>query len=249
MGANYSEQLVEAQRWLSEADKTHPNHYLVLQLLGMVYSEPRQSHRDLSLAEQYFDRAVRANPFDYSGHELLADLRLRRVATRGVDPLNRSTIEQGLKEARAAVDLRETSGTAHLLWAEALAMLLEIERDQAVRLDLRATLVRHADQADRFLSHPFGSPDPDLSWILLISDIQQTRDNPAGQPSSSGFQNVKGNLLKKADNLIADCARLEDRWVNNHRVFHIKELNRNAKDLRDQIQHASTGKEIAIRFW
>ena len=110
----FDRRLDEAAKDLSKADAAHPNHYLVLQLLGLVYSEPRRERMDLGVAEQYFERANIANPSDYYGHELLAGIILRRVANRTVDLASRATIEKGRAEAQKAIDQRETSGAPHI---------------------------------------------------------------------------------------------------------------------------------------
>jgi hypothetical protein len=216
-----------------------------------VYSEPRRRDNDLSLAEQYFERATRANPLDYYGHELLAGLLLRRVAVRGVDLGSRATIEQGLAEAQKAVDLRESSGTAHLLWAQSLTMLLEIERDRAKRRELRSALVQHIDQADRFLSHAFNRPDPNLTWVRVVNAVRQFGDEPADSKTTQTFAKSKDDLEKMIDELIGDCNRLEERWVASQRVFQVKRLNERAKNLREQIKNATpaTWRDIDIRFW
>jgi len=252
LGETLDAQLNEAARRLGEADAQHPNHYLVLQLLGLVYSEPRRA-KDLTIAEQYFERAIRANPFDHYGHELLADILLRRVATRGVDLASRETIEKGLAEAQQAILQRETSGAAHLLRAELLVMLLEIERDGTKRRELRTALAQHMDQAARFLPQAFGRPDPDLTWVRAVVATRQLGEEDGKSPGTKlhGFDSKKKDLEKMVDELINDCARLEERWVAQQRVFRIKNLDERARRLRNEIRNATltNWREIDIRFW
>ena len=252
LGETFDVQLNEAARQLSQADAEHPNHYLVLQLLGLVYSEPRRA-RDLSIAEQYFERAIGANPFDPYGHELLADILLRRVAARGVDLASRGTIEKGLAEAEQAILQRETSGAAHLLRAELLTMLLEIERDGTKRRELRAALSQHIDQAARFLPQAFGRPDPDLTWVRAVAATRQLGEEDGKSPTTKphGFDSKKKDLEKMVDDLIRDCSTLEERWVAQQRVFHIRNLHERARLLRDQIGNATSTnwRDIEIRFW
>jgi tetratricopeptide (TPR) repeat protein len=252
LGETLDAQLNEAARQLSKADAEHPNHYLVLQLLGLVYSEPRRA-KDLSIAEQYFERANRANPFDHNGHELLADILLRRVATRGIDLASRGTIEKGLAEAQEAVLQRETSGAAHLLRAELLLMLLEIERDGTKRREFRAALAQHMDQAARFLPQAFGRPDPDLTWVRVVAATRQLGEEDGKSPATKlhGFDSKRKDLEKMVDELINDCAKLEERWVAQQRVFHIKNLDERARRLRNEIRNATftNWRDIEIRFW
>lgn len=245
LGETFDAQMNQAVRQLSQADADHPNHYLVLQLLGLVYSEPRRA-KDLSIAEQYFERAIRANPFDHYGHELLADILLRRVAARGVDLASRGTIEKGIAEAQEAINQRETSGNAHLLRAELLTMLLEIERDPTKRRELRAALSQNIDQAARFLPQAFGRPDPDLTWVRVVAATRQL-----GEQEPHGFASKRNDLEKMLDGLLRDCAKLEDRWVAQQRVFHIRNLDERAKRLRDEIRNATlqNWRDIEIRFW
>jgi tetratricopeptide (TPR) repeat protein len=250
LGQTFDARLNDAARQLSQADAEHPNHYLVLQLLGLVYSEPRRA-KDLSIAEQYFGRAIRANPFDHYGHELLADILLRRVATRGVDMGSRGTIEKSLEEAEQAIHERETSGTAHLLRAESLIMLLEIERDGTKRRELRSVLAQHIDQAARFLPQAFGRPDPDLTWLRVVAATRQLGEEDGKSPKPPGFEPKKKELEQMVDDLIHDCTILEERWVAQERVFRVKNLDERAKGLRNEIRNATltNWREIDIRFW
>ena len=202
----------------------------------------------MSLAEQYFGRAVRANPFDPYGHELLANLLFRRVASRGLDLGSRPTIEHGLDEAKKAVTLRESSGTAHLLWAQFLRMLLEIERDSNNRRELSAALRQQLDQAERFLPEAFKMPDLDLTWMKLVSAIRQWNDDP---DKVRHFNKSKQDSEKMVSELITDCQRLEGRWVASQRVFHIRSLDERARNVQKQIENATpaTWQDIDIRFW
>jgi len=251
-GGTLDAQLNEAAHRLSDADAEHPNHYLVLQLLGLVYSEPRRA-KELTIAEQYFERAIHANPFDHYGHELLADILFRRVATRGVDLASRDNIERGISEAQKAILERESSGIAHLLRAELLVMLLEIERDGTKRRELRATLAQHMDQAERFLPRAFGRPDPDLTWVRILSATRELGEQDGRTVSTKphGFEAKKKDLEKMTDELISDCTKLEERWVAQQRVFHVKSLDERARRLREEIRSATATnwREIEIRFW
>ena len=255
-GKTFDARLDEAGRALQKADAAHPNHYLVLQLLGLVYSEPRREGTDLSIAEQYFSRAISANPSDYYGHELLAGLLLRRVANIGIDLPTRPTIEKGLDEARNAVLLRDASGDAHLLRAQFQTILLELERNEARRQELRAALLQYIDQADRFLPRPFGRPDVDLTWVRIAAATRSLGDEAeAAPPSQNGgedqrkrFSQSKLQLEKLIAQLIADCELLEARWVAHQRVFHVKNLHQRALRLREEIDKATLENWRAIQL-
>lgn len=250
-GGTLDAKLEEATRRLSEADAQHPNHYMVLELLGLVYSEPRRA-KDLTIAEQYFERAIRANPFDHYGHELLADVLMRRVATRGTDMSSRDTIEEGLKQAQDAIREHETSGVAHLLRSELLLMLLEIERDKTRRGEIRTSLAQHIEQAERFLPRAFGRPDPDLSWVKVIAATRQLGESDPSSAAhrANGFESKKRDLEHALDELVQDCGTLEVRWVAQQRVFRVKNLEERATRLRDEVRGATRDnwREIAIRF-
>jgi hypothetical protein len=218
----------------------------------MVYSEPRRV-KEPSIAEQYFERAIRANPFDHYGHELLADILRRRIATRGVDLASRPTIERGISEAQKAIEERETSGEGHLLRAELLTMLLEIERDAAKRREYRAALSDDIDQAARFLPKAFQKQDPDLTWVQAVDAARRLGEDDgraaAGRPH--GFDAKKRDLETTLDNLLAHCANLERRWVNQQRVYHIQDLEQKATLLKGQVEHATPNnwRDIIVRFW
>lgn len=246
-GQKFESELYEAAKHLSEADAAHPNHYLVLQLLGLVYSEPRQGTTDLSIAEQYFERAIRANPFDHYGHELLAALLLRRAANRGVDLMSRSTIEKGAAQAQQAITQRDTSGEAHLLRAESSTMLLEIERDEAKRRDLETALTQSIEQAARFLPQAFGHEDPDLTWVRAVAAARQSKDGRESQ-NAQRFQKSKDDALRNLHNLSAACKILEARWMNQQRLLHIRDLDNRANRLKDEIVKATAANWRGIRI-
>ncbi len=248
-GTPFETRLQQATNELSKADAEHPNHYFVLELLGLVNSEPRRA-TDLSVAEQYFERAIRANPFDYYGHELLADVLRRRVGNRGVDLASRATIEKAAAEAQQAIDQRETSGTAHLLRAEILLMLIEIERDGTKRSELRTALTQNVDQAARFLPQAFGRPDPDLTWVRIVAATRQLGEVDGGRARAPAFDSKKRELEIRLTQLINDCATLEERWVAQQRVSHIKDLDQRARGLREEIRNVSLAnwRDLEIRF-
>jgi hypothetical protein len=249
-GETFDRRLDEAGKALRKADAAHPNHYLVLQLLGLVYSEPRREGMYPNIAEQYFERAIRANPSDYYGHELLAGILLRRVGNVGIDLGSRVTIEKGLAEADTAVRQREVSGGAHLLRAQFQMMLLEIERNEPRRRELRAGLEQYIDQADRFLPRPFNRPDVDLTWVRVAAATRrlgedaealqaQGKDDGLQQRKLQRFRRSKEELAAKVNELIADCNRLEERWVASQRVFQIKNLGQRARRLNEEIDRAT----------
>lgn len=263
-GETFEERLEEAARALRRADAAHPNHYLVLQLLGLVHSEPRREGRYLSIAEQYFERATRANPADYYGHELLGGLLLDRVVNRGVDLAvdSRATIEKGLAEARVAIVQREISGAAHLLGAQFQTLLLEIERDETRRRELRTGLEQHLNQAGRFLPQAFGRPDADLTWLRIVTATRrlgeaaeeinspQARPDELQQKKLQRFSKSKEELVRMADELIRDCDTLKERWVAQQRVFHVTGLQAKARHVRDEITGATleNWRQIQIPF-
>jgi hypothetical protein len=60
----------------------------------------------------------------------------------------------------------------------------------------------------------------------------------------------KDELAAKVDELIADCDRLEERWVASQRVFQIKSLGQRARRLSEEIPKATleNWREIQIAF-
>jgi hypothetical protein len=261
-GETFDTRLQIANRELSKADAAHPNHYLVLQLLGLVHSEPRYEDKYLNIAEQYFQRAIRANHSDHFGHELLAGLLKRRVANRGVDLASSKTIQAGLKQAETAIHQREISGRAHLLRAEFQTMLLEIERDPGKRQQLKMDLKRYINQADRFLPRAFGRPHPDLTWIRIVAATRSLGEaaeskqpltmeaNELEQLKLQRFDESKNRLKNEIDQLIEDCNRLQRRWVAHQRVYLIKSLADSARRLRIELSNATLAnwQEIQIPF-
>lgn len=261
-GQAYEKLLGKAAMELRKAEAAHPNHYQVLQFLGLVYSEPRRKDGNLSIAEQYFERAILANPSDYYGHALLAGILLRRVANMGLGMASRATIERGLAEVEAAVLRREISANTQLLRAHFLIMLLEIERDKIKRRDLRVNLEQSINQAARFLPHAFGRPDVDLTWVRIVADTRRLGKEPEAitppqnrtvdlkQQKQSRFLKSKQKLMKLTDELIKDCSTLEKRWVAHQRIVHIKKLGQRVRKLREEIENATleNWREIQVEF-
>ena len=243
-GETFDTRVELASRELRAADAAHPNHYTVLQMLGLVYSEPRRQNLSLNIAEQYFERAIRANPSDYYGHELLSGLLLRRVASIGVDLASREIMERGLSEADRAIQLREISGPSQLLRAQFQTMLLEIERNEPKRREIRLLLDQHIDQAERFLPRAFGRPDVDLTWVRVVAATRRLGEAP------ETFSQSKQQLVTLVKALIADCELLEERWVAEQRLFQVRNLHERAKRLQTAINSASleNWRDIPILF-
>ena len=259
-GEAFANRLDIAAHELRDAEAAHPNHYLVLQLLGLVYSEPRYEKRDLNIAEQYLERAIEVNPSDYFGHELFAGLLKRRIADRGVDLASWEAIKAGLAQAQKAIDLRERSGTAHLLRAEFQAMLVEIERDPAKLQQLQADLQRYMDQAERFLPRAFGRPNPDLNWVRIVAATRQLGEKAESTTSAVAtggdpdlerqkrFGESKDELRAMIDELVEDCRQVEQRWVAQQRVFYVRQLRERAERLGIELENATPANWRSIRI-
>lgn len=249
--ATFEALLENAKKELRKADARHPNHYAVLQLLGLVYSDPRDKEADLSVAEQYFERAIRANPFDYGGHELLASILLRRVANRGIEWGSQETIKKGLKEAEEAIWLRDFSYTAHLRHAEFQAMLLVLETNAANRRALHEQLEQYRKQAERFAPRVFKQNDPDLTWVEVVSDTRGLGDAAEGlkgdpEQKNQHFKKSKDALIRKiTENLIRDCGWWEQHWVPHQRVVEITKLRQRAQRLQKEI----ADKNVTLENW
>ncbi len=261
-GEAFATRLNIAAHALRDAEAAHPNHYLVLQLLGLVNAEPRYQGRDLNIAEQYFERAIEVNPSDYFGHELLAGLLKRRIADRGVDLASWEAIKAGLAQAQKAIDQRERSGTAHLLRAEFQAMLVEIERDPAKLQQLQADLQRYIDRAERFLPQAFGRPNPDLNWVRVVAATRQLGEAAEATTSVAApggdldlekqrrFTESKEALQAMIDELVEDCRQIEQRWVAQQRVFLVRQLRARAERLRSELENTTLAnwRRIQIPF-
>lgn len=234
LGATYKTRLDKAAEYLRKAEAAHPNHYLVLQFLGLVYAEPRRDAKYLSIAEQYIERAILANKADYYSHTLLADVLLRRVTNSGLDITNLDMLKRGLDETRIAIENREFSGSSHLLRAQILAMLLELERDESKRQELSVSLEQSIKQAARYLPHVFDEPDIDLTWMRIVAatrklgeeaealQMAQTPADILAQHKQQRFNESKDTLIEMIDKLIEVCNTLEDRWVARQRVYQIE---------------------------
>ena len=250
-GKPLAERLDEASKELGRADAAHPNHYLVLQLLGLVHGERRRPIRSFNIAEQYFERAIRANPSDYYGHLLLGGILHQRTVNRGIGLSSRPALEKGLSVAQEAINRHEISGAAHLLRAQFEFLLLEIEVDPVKRRELRSGLEQHLDQAARFLPTAFGQPDPELTWLRIVSatrrlgeqaageNVTQNGSNDTATKQAQKFKQARDELLRQVSKLIADCERIETRWVAQHRVFEVTALKRRAQRLNEEILRAN----------
>ena len=118
------------------------------------------------------------------------------------------------------------------------------------------------DQAERFLPQAFGRPDPDLTWLRIVAATRRL-DEEAGEINSSQdraeeveqkrlqrLRRSQEELAKMIDELINDCNKLEERWVAQQRVFHIKSLEKSATRLRNEIKKATleNWRQIQISF-
>jgi hypothetical protein len=244
-GRPFADRLDLATTQLNDADAFHPNHYLVLQTLGLAYAEPRRPASARSIGEQYFERAILASPGDYLGHELLAGLLLRRAIDGGIDVTSRTILERGLKQADLAVGLREVSGSAHLLRGQFQTLLLEIERDESRRTELRAGLDHSIEQASRFLPRVFQQEDVDLTWLRLVTAVRRL---PTAAPGR--FNEQRSALIAAAAALVAHCELLETRWVNSQRVFHVSKVKSSAVRLGTDMAAATLNswRDIPIAF-
>jgi len=244
-GATFKTRLENASKELNKADAAHPNHYFVLQFLGMVYSEPRRQTNDLNIAEQYVERAIRANPSDYVSHELYAEILLRRAVNRGVGVASRDLIEKGFLESRTAVKLREISGSAHLLQAEFQAMRIEIENDESNRNKLHVDLEQYINQAMRFLPKVYSQQDPDIAWLKIVSDVRHLSEkvhminSKQVTESDKWFDSSKGELKDSIDRLLNRYEVIKSRWVARQRTYHIQALTNRLILLKGEIEKAS----------
>lgn len=264
-GETFETLLQKAKDDLRVADARHPNHYQVLQLIGLAFSEPRDERADLSVAEQYLERAIRSNPYDHGGHEMLATLLLRRVANRGVDWASKDTIVRGLSEAQAAIALRDISFIAHLRRAEFQAMLLALETDPARRPPLRAQLEQYRDQARRFTPRAFQQEDPDLAWVGVVATQRQLAEEEEALASPTGdaaqhkqrLRAARAELEQKLVALIGDGEHDSgswwwlNHWVPNQRTFEIALVKKRAQELLDRMggkQGRESWRNVPIAF-
>jgi hypothetical protein len=243
-GETFETRLKTAKQELAAADAAHPNHYALLQLLGLAYSEPRDKSADLSLAEHYLERARRAKPTDYTGQELRAAILLRRIVNRGVDLTSRDALRKSAKWIDAVIEKQESSGAAHLLRAQFQTLLLEIETDAQRRQELRTTLQQSLAQTGRFLPQALRLEDPSLTWLRIIDATRRLGE------SEERFEQSKAVLQALLRALIENCTLLEQRWVNQRRVFEIQRIKDSAQRLQPHVQKAALGnwREIPIVF-
>jgi hypothetical protein len=242
-GKTFEARLESAKEELAAADAAHPNHYALLQLLGLAHSEPRDKLADLSLAEHYLERARRAKPTDPAGQELRAAILLRRIVNRGVDVTSREALREGAKWIDSVIEKQETRGAAHLLRAQYQTLLVEIETDLQRRQELRATLQQSLAQTARFLPQALKMEDPDLTWLRVVDETRRLGEGER-------FDQSKAQLEKTLQELIERCALLEIRWVNQRRVFEIQRIKDSAEQLQSSLKKATAEnwREIPIAF-
>jgi hypothetical protein len=100
-------------------------------------------------------------------------------------------------------------------------------------------------QTARFLPQALKLEDPDLTWLRAIHETRRLGE--AGAPPSD---QAKKELLQLLDGLIKHCALLEERWVNQRRVFEIKRIKDSAEQLRRAVGNATgdAWRDIPIAF-
>ncbi len=253
-GVPFADRMKQALNALNKADAAHPNHYYVLQFLALVFAEPRRGGKELGIAEQYAQRAIRANPSDAFGHELLADILYHRIANQGVDITNKELIKQGLREAQQAIVIKETSGSAHLLKARFQSMLIEIERNPDERRRVLVDFNQNLNHAKRFLPMVYQKPDPDLLWLKIVAKIfrlkglSETADS--APEAMAEFNHLKTGLRRDLDNFVDHCELLRQRWVARQRVFQTNRMKIHAEAVMREVTAANVNSfnDIKIPF-
>ncbi|MHC4167857.1 MAG: hypothetical protein ACYSWQ_12935 [Planctomycetota bacterium] len=260
-GQGYRSRLDNAAKVLRDAEAAHPNHYQVLQFLGLVYSEPRRKDGDLNIAEHYFDRAISAKRSDYYGHALLADLLLRRISETGLELSSRELLERGLKEVNDALSYKEVSGTVRLLRAKLLLLQLEIERDETRRQGLWKELDLAVNQAERFVPEEFNQPNVDLRWVQIVAAARRLGEEAKAAESSQDqatdaerqqrLESSRDSVMNDLDKLLKSCETLQNRWVAHQRIFQVNRLEERASRLQKDLTEQTTlakWREIPIQI-
>jgi|GEM_PF-1864643 len=209
--AEYQKHCREAIKKLEEANVARPNHYAVLQNLGMIYADEQYDPKGDSLdeAQGLFERTKKFVPRDYYQYEQLARIHWRRV-----DPLKtldqaKPEIDAGRKEALEALKWDPNSGSA--LWTLALFARKTWEiNDRKEGDDAVAALKAFANASESGKR----SVKFENEYIAFLEELAHTRKN-----SAVGLNEITEYGIRFADNdehkqRRSEVAKLGGSWVS-----------------------------------
>ena len=248
----YGARTRNATEHLKQAEAAHPNHYQVLQFLGLVLSEPRLKNPDLHIAEQYFERAILAKPTAYYSRALRAELLLRRISDLGLQSNGLELIEYGLKDVRKALEFKPTSNTTNILFSKYLLLQLEVESEPEKRKELRQELDVAIEKAERYTPRLFKQVSIELDWINIVASAGRLKEQIANLKSGTPHdiehdQSILTELAKQKKRLLQQIAELtnqakvlEARWVAHQHIFQVDGLKERAEKLRESLEDRET---------
>ena len=122
----------EGRTLLQQADAVQPNHYLILQNLGMIYADPRfdPQGNSIATARRMFDRSIKIKPDDYYGRQQLAALAVRQAYLWGPEFVDSNLINEALRFGNAARELRPESNVTPVLLSQLYALRAALFTDQ-----------------------------------------------------------------------------------------------------------------------
>jgi len=204
---------------LEKADAVRPEHYAIIQNLGIVLLDPRfdpEGHR-LKAAERYFAQSIELKENDYFGHEQLAMAKKREIARQGAGSGLLKSINEGLEQAKRAVALRPRTGGAFITLSELSTMtwLLEGIADADKEKQYRHQIEHALDRAREL----YGEMHPRFCWADLAWNAAQFKTN-----EHTDFAASRQSLLSEIEIVlkVADRSKIPDAWDVKRSVERLK---------------------------
>lgn len=165
----------EAIDLLEKANEARPNHYEVLQNMGMIYADKDfDAGRDSLLrAQWFFERTKKFVPKDYYQYEQLAGIHRRLMEMCPTDECRKAEIKAGSEDANEAIKLR--GGSASAFHNLALFALKTWEIGKRTETGATAAL----DAFQNALPYRQDQPEFQQTYIGFLEGLAETRQSAA----------------------------------------------------------------------
>jgi hypothetical protein len=249
--------LDEADKLLRLAQKANPNHFHVWLNRGLVCLDRR--HKDgnsrIDEAERCLRQAVALQPNDYYSREQLALALRRRLERTGVVEYMKKTIEEGRDQVQKSIELRPGNQNPHVLQAEFLTMLWELEPAEREKWGGEVDGALRRGYRHRNERYP-GCRYPDWEWVSIIRKTQQLSEAAeaigtaaAGAEKEEKFDSEVAALRESLDRLIRGCdAEADYFWLAQDYVVYFRLIRSWADILRKRIDEAE-GRRDRFEAW
>jgi hypothetical protein len=198
-----------ARDLLLRADAVQPNHYLILQNLGMIYADPRFDPlgNSIATARRLFERSIKIKPDDFYGRQQLAALAVRQAYLWGPEFVDRNLIDKALEFGKQARELRPESDVIPVLLAQLYALRAAHSTDESQKKADEALAVASLAAARQAGARPVRVAIADLQFHFLRLRATDS-DKPTDQSAVGSAE--QDSKTKKPDAFMAEKNAFEE---------------------------------------